>query len=55
MSAPLRCPCGFETTTLRLLVAHQTDTHGVGIRPPVQVVRDDLTGYDEDAFKRADL
>lgn len=53
--AKLSCPCGFEAGTLPQLVEHQESAHGVGERAPAFPVRDDVTGYDEDAFKRADL
>jgi len=56
---PLRCPCGVETKTLKQLVEHQWKEHGVGESPPdlppYGVGLDDVSWYDEDAFKRADL
>lgn len=51
---PLRCPCGLEVMTLGQLVEHQR-AHGIGERTPASFVRDDVSAYDEDAFKRADL
>lgn len=51
----LGCPCGVTTRTLRQLVEHQTAAHGIGERQPVADIFDDVSWYDEDANKRADL
>jgi hypothetical protein len=52
---PLQCPSGNEVQTIKQLERRQYAAHDVGVAAPPLYERDPVVGYDEDAYRKADL